>query len=118
MNNAELKLEVVSPTTIKCGHIEWFALDTKLVGKVKALLEENEKLQKDKDRLVEEREDLLSSCLYQDKIIKKAIEYIEDNKSYTTIEKFVKMNTFEKHDEDILDEEMIKELLNILRGEK
>jgi hypothetical protein len=49
--------------------------------------------------------------------ITKAIEYIEDNKSYTTIEKFVRMNTFEKHDEDILDEEMIKELLDILRGE-
>lgn len=46
MNNAELKLEVVSPTTIKCGHIEWFALDTKLVGKVKVLLEENEELKK------------------------------------------------------------------------
>jgi hypothetical protein len=48
--------------------------------------------------------------------IDKAIDYIEDNKSYTTIEKFVGMNTFQKHDEDILDEEMIKELLDILRG--
>ena len=48
--------------------------------------------------------------------IDKAIKYIEDNKSYTTIEKFVRMNTFEKHDEDILDEEMINKLLNILKG--
>ena len=44
MNNRELKLEVVSPTTIKCGHIQWFALNTKLVGKTKALIEENERL--------------------------------------------------------------------------
>lgn len=57
MNNAKLQLEVASPTSIRCGHIEWFALDTKLVGKVKALLEKNKILKekfKEIERLIDE----------------------------------------------------------------
>lgn len=73
MNNAKLQLEVVSPTTIKCGHIEWFALDTKLVGKVKVLLEENKKL---KEHKYFTRQDALDEALDR---INRAIEYIEDN---------------------------------------
>lgn len=52
----------------------------------------------DKDRLVSEREDLLASCLYQDKIIKKAID-----KLYCWGE--------------VLNADFQKEMLDILRGE-
>lgn len=38
------KLIIVSPTAIAIGSTEFHGLDTKLVGRVKALLEENEKL--------------------------------------------------------------------------
>ena len=39
------KLMIDSPTSISLGHITWFALDTKLVGRIKALLKEKDDLQ-------------------------------------------------------------------------
>ena len=101
MNNAKLQLEVVSPTTIKCGHIEWFALDTKLVGKVKALLEENKKL---KEHKYFTRQDALDEAL--DRIYKaiKEIDYFE-----------LKANHLD--DTIYLDKELSNRLLDILRGE-
>lgn len=38
------KIYVSSPTSISIGNCTWYALDTKLVGRVKALIEENENL--------------------------------------------------------------------------
>ena len=56
--------------------------DTKvLLDYITNLQEENKKLQKDKDRVVSEREDLLSSCLYQDGIIEEIKEYCEEIES-------------------------------------
>jgi hypothetical protein len=42
------------------------------------LYDEIYKLQNDKERVVSEREDLLASCLHQDKIIKKANDFLVD----------------------------------------
>ena len=47
------KLMISSPTSISLGHITWFALDTKLVGRVKALLEERDNLQSKIDKAIE-----------------------------------------------------------------
>lgn len=104
MNNAKLQLEVVSPTTIKCGHIEWFALDTKLVGKVKALLEENKGLKEHKHFT---RQDALDEALDR---IDKAIEYIENNQL-----------VFEKCSKTQINEwfnEFYRDTLDILKGEE
>lgn len=54
MNKEELfrnKLIIDSPTSISIGHTTWFTLDTKLVGRVKALLNENEEKGKEIKRL-------------------------------------------------------------------
>lgn len=50
------KLMINSPTSISLGHITWFALDTKLVGRIKALLKERDDLQSkidESDELIE-----------------------------------------------------------------
>ena len=47
------KLMISSPTSISLGRITWFALDTKLVGRVKALLEERDNLQSKIDKAIE-----------------------------------------------------------------
>lgn len=47
------KLMISSPTSISLGHITWFALDTKLVGRVKTLLEERDNLQFKIDKAIE-----------------------------------------------------------------
>ena len=47
------KLMISSPTSISLGHVTWFALDTKLVGRVKALLEERDNLQFKIDKAIE-----------------------------------------------------------------
>ena len=44
---------ISSPTSISLGRITWFALDTKLVGRVKALLEERDNLQSKIDKAIE-----------------------------------------------------------------
>lgn len=77
MNNAKLKLEVVSPTSIQCGHIGWFGLDTKLVGKVKAILEENKELKKELvaiNNTIDETAIILSNCLKISQNVNKEIE--------------------------------------------
>ena len=54
MNKEELfrnKIIIDSPTSISIGHTTWFTLDTKLVGRVKALLNENEEKDKEIERL-------------------------------------------------------------------
>ena len=47
------KLMIDSPTSISLGHITWFALDTKLVGRIKALLKERDDLQSKIDEAIE-----------------------------------------------------------------
>ena len=66
---------------------------------------------------------LLEQKLQQkENIIKEVREYIENNKEYTTIKKATKRwqngkVIFEESDEDILTEDMIKEVLEILDKE-
>ena len=78
MNNRKLKLEVVTPTTIKCGHIYWFALDTKLVGKTKALIEENERLNKELDYISSELNKCQEKILDKDNIINELEKCLEE----------------------------------------
>lgn len=59
------KLMISSPTSISLGHITWFALDTKLVGRVKALLEERDNLQSKIDKANELIKRKLSTETYQ-----------------------------------------------------
>ena len=48
------KLMISSPTSISLGHITWFALDTKLVGRVKTLIKENDTLKEKIESLEED----------------------------------------------------------------
>ena len=50
------KIYVSSPTSISIGNCTWRCLDTKLVGRVKALIEENEK---NKEKLAQLKEVLI-----------------------------------------------------------
>lgn len=54
MNDKELfknKIMISSPTSISLGHKTWCNLDAKLVGRVKALLEDIDKLLDENDNL-------------------------------------------------------------------
>lgn len=45
------KIYVSSPTSISIGHNTWFALDTKLVGRIKKLINDCEEKDKEIERL-------------------------------------------------------------------
>ena len=72
-----------------------------------------------KHRIEEEAQQYKQEIERLHSIIKEVREYIENNKEYTTIKKATKVwqygkVKFEETDEDILNEDMIKELLEIL----
>ena len=75
------KLMISSPTSISLGHTTWFALDTKLVGRVKALLEEKENLQSKIDKaneLLEERKERVEDISWVEIKVEDYIEEINE----------------------------------------
>lgn len=76
------KLMISSPTSISLGHITWFALDTKLVGRVKALLEERDYLQSKIDKVNEVINQYMpnySSCVKALDEIEFILKEVEEN---------------------------------------
>ena len=73
------------------------------------LEKENEKLKKDKGRVVSERKDLLSSCLYQNKIIEEIKEYCEEIE-YRSID-------YADTDYDLGQYSVARDILRKIRGE-
>lgn len=68
--------------------------------------------------LEQENQQLKEQLQQRDEVIEEAVKYVQDNMSYTEIRKWIDIGKFEITNEDILDQEMVKELLNILNKYK
>ncbi len=113
------KIIISSPESISIGYNTWFGLDTKLVGRIKALLKENEDLQQKVEQLekeLKETNNLLhkandevvsycNRCIELENIRKEVIEQLQTtyNKDY-----------YYKYDNKYLKSEIKNDLLNIL----
>lgn len=90
-------------------------LDTESKYVIIELEKQLKELKEDKDRVVSEREDLLSSCLYQDTIIKKSIGYIKDNTYLKPVNKCKHFAYYIRFEKETFD---LNELLDILKDKQ
>jgi len=78
------ELVINSPTSISIGTICWFGLDTKLVGRIKTLLEENEKLKDNYERIYNE------NCILRENHNINDISLLDENEKLKSIIKEVR----------------------------
>ena len=102
------KLHIESPTSISLGHITWFGLDTKMVGRIKALIEELEFEKATNKELLSTGADL-ENKLYEEQDKNKRL-----NNIINELEKWLKDYIKLFDEPDMLEEQTCEDLKEVL----